>query len=158
MKRSVVTWWCYFLSFFNGFTFEKQWGEFVTKTMLFQQIQYCFFGFEWQHDAENIIWGGGVWDPVGSNLQVILFVVVVILLQCFVRCLKEKLNKMYLQESEKVSNSWDVEQNMRCWWITWWIQRSKKSISAGICSKNTDCAERPRLAAQGGAGYNIVVY
>ena len=38
----------------------------------------------------------------------------IVLLLRFVRCLKEHVNMMLLQESDKVNVTLDVEQQMRC--------------------------------------------
>ena len=51
--------------------------------------------------------------PRSINFEKNHFRFLTILLLRFVRLLKEKLNMMLLQESEKVNNTLDVEQKLR---------------------------------------------
>ena len=74
VNRSVAIWWCYFLLFFKAFTFEKQWGECDTKTMVLSTspiLHLCILMKTW---CRTMILGGGFWGPVGSTLTVILVV------------------------------------------------------------------------------------
>ena len=94
------------------------------KRLFFEHIQYGIFRFQWKNDAENMISGGDSWGPGRSILMVILHFSIVLLWR-LVRFLKDKLNMMLLQESEKVNKTLDVEQKVRFVWIIWWIQSAK---------------------------------
>ena len=71
----------------------------------------CFEWLSWKYDAENVILGSQFWNPGWSNLIEILVVFLTILFLRFAWFLNELRNAMFLQESEKVNISRDVEQN-----------------------------------------------
>ena len=73
-----------------------------------------------------------------------------ILLLCFALFWNELRHVRFLQECEKVNISRDVEQQLRFWWIIWWIQRATSSIFARTCSKNKVCQRRPTGRARSG--------
>ena len=70
--------------------------------------------------------------------------------------LKEKLNMMYLQESEQVNKTRGVDKTLDFDDLHDDLEIDKLNVGKDMQQKPS-FPERPRVAAQGQSGYNVVI-
>ena len=124
VRQSVVIALWYFFIVFGSLAFAKQWGECVMKTKVFWMIPI------WPLHILMKIWcrkrDFGKWI-LRSRLINFDWNLYVFIEYAFAFCefFDRIRNVILLQESDKVNISRDVQQQLRFWWILWWIQRAK---------------------------------